>query len=516
MIPNRRTVLAPLAVLSGAAAVLTFGTAARAQEATATPPPSAGLINDALRQENPNFSAFDLGGSERLRLIDQGGYGIAGVPGAPAAKNNDFRARGADVSNDYLLSRLRLHAGYTAAWWRLYVEGQSSLEAGDQRYAYPDVPAVAGTVKRLGNGPENDEVNLHQAYAVLGNPAEFPLSLKAGRQELSYGDERLIGAFDWNNVGRTFDAIKVQAQSDGVRADLFTSRPVIPTDGRFDASTPHDWFSGLYATTTRVPGQNLDLYFLARNADKSAASAAASPQFPQPSAQDIYTAGGRLASKRGELGDWDYLVEGAYQFGDYTDPRAGATPGRLKQSAHMACIAGGYTFVDGWGRPRLGGEFDYGSGNGNAKETDGRFGTFQNLFPTNHRFYGGMDLASLQNLEDASLKLAFSPLPKVSVTAMCSFLWLATTSDSFYTVSGTARGGDAPTAGVGYGVNRGDDNYLGAELGAVADWSVVSSVSFEAGFSHFFHGPYLSETWSAPGFGARDADYGYIQLRFKF
>ena len=42
-----------------------------------------------------------------------------------------------------------------------------------------------------------------------GDPKAFPLTLKVGRQILSYGDERLIGAFDWNNFGRTFDAVKL-------------------------------------------------------------------------------------------------------------------------------------------------------------------------------------------------------------------------------------------------------------------------------------------------------------------
>jgi len=47
---------------------------------------------------------------------------------------------------------------------------------------------------------------------MIGNHKEFPVSLKVGRQELSYGEERLVGAFAWNNIGRVFDAVKVRWQ----------------------------------------------------------------------------------------------------------------------------------------------------------------------------------------------------------------------------------------------------------------------------------------------------------------
>jgi hypothetical protein len=129
---------------------------------------------------------WDFGGSVRLRYEVKEGFAIPGVPGSM-----DFRAHGADVSNDYLLSRVRFHAGLSQTWGGLYVEGRSSLAASDERFAYPNTPAVPGTVRRQGDGPEANVLDLHQAYVYLGNPS-FPLSFKAGRQELNYGEERLV------------------------------------------------------------------------------------------------------------------------------------------------------------------------------------------------------------------------------------------------------------------------------------------------------------------------------------
>src|SRR5438046_2585664 len=92
---------------------LALGAAATAHAQYTPPPPPApfpGFLNEYLRQNNPYLNQWDLGGVERLRFEDHEGYGIAGVPGAPAQPGNDFRAHGADGYNAYWLSRLRLHA----------------------------------------------------------------------------------------------------------------------------------------------------------------------------------------------------------------------------------------------------------------------------------------------------------------------------------------------------------------------------------------------------------------------
>ncbi len=485
-----------------------------------TPPPApqsfAGYINEAIRKEDPSLSDWDIGGAERVRFEDHEGYGIPGVPGTPARPNNDFRAEGADVYSAYWLSRLRLHVGYTATWWSAYVEGRSSLASGDQRWAYANAPAVPGTAAREGNGPESDSIDLHQAYVTIGNPKEFPVSLKAGRQELSYGEERLVGAFGWNNIGRVFDAVKLRWQSEWLSADLFASHVVIPQDERFNTDNQHDYFSGVYVTTGKVPKHAFEMYFLARNADPQAAAEAPSPQFPQPSARDIYTAGGRLKSQPGKFAGFDYTLEGAYQFGDYRDPRlvVGGNSPRLDQDAFMVCAQAGYTFTGWWGAPRLGAEFDYGSGDANA--TDGKHGTFENLFPTNHKFFGMMDLVSLQNIQDAGVNLTLKPTPRVSMAFMGNAFWLADTRDNFYTVAGGARGGLAATPQNGFGINPGYDRFLGTEFSAVAGVSVSRGLQLEAGYGHFFAGHYISQTWAAPGFGSRDADFAYVQATLTF
>src|SRR6185503_11429525 len=168
-----------------------------------------------------------------------------------------------------------------------------------------------------------------------------------------------IGGFGWNNLGRVFDAAKLRWQNEWFGADFFASRTVIPEDDRFNVENDYDFFSGVYATSAKIPKNTLELYFLARNASPQAIAAEPSPQFPQPGARYIHTIGGRVKSRPGEFGNWDYTLEGAYQFGNFLDTRAGAPTSRLMQDAFMVVVQGGYTFADTWGTPRLGLEYAY-------------------------------------------------------------------------------------------------------------------------------------------------------------
>ena len=469
---------------------------------TAPPPPApfAGFLNDYLRQDDPYLAQWDIGGTERLRAVSYQGYAIPGTAGSV-----DFRANGANVDNGYILSRLRFHAGYTEKWWNAYVEGQSSMVADDKRYAFvANKPPIPGTKTYIGNGPESDTIDLHQAYLFLGNHKEFPVSLTAGRQELSYGDERLVGAFGWNNIGRSFDAIKIRGQTQWFNVDVFSGHPVIPTDGQFDVDNQQDWLSGAYATLTKVPDNLMDLYFLSRNASRSAANYVESPQFPQPNAQDIYTVGGRLKSKPAAFGGWDYTVEGAYQFGNFAATYAG---NRLTQDAYMFVALGGYTFENVWATPRLGLEYNYASGDSNAN--DSTHGTFVNLFPTNHKFFGSMDMVSLQNIQDVGAILTIKPKPTVNISLEGYAFWLANTSDAFYNVGG------APRTTSGYGIHPGYSDFVGSQISLYAGWYATKFLLVEAGGGDFFTGDYVQQSLSGVG-GSKDAQFVYAQATVKF
>jgi hypothetical protein len=452
-----------------------------------TPSPvvqSAGLINDWLRNQSPIFKPFDLGGQFRVRYEAKEQMAIVGIPNSV-----DFRTGGTTTDNEYWLFREKVHLGYTPCdWFTAFVEGRDSAAQGDLRNP----------------NPETDVFDLHQAYVTLGNAKEFPLTAKVGRQEIVYGDERLIGASDWNNVMRVFDAAKLHYEIEKLWVDLFGGRVVLPNDHHFNEPNNYDWFSGIYASTLLIPRQTTEMYFLSRNVSAgSTQQITTTTPTGGPSPRDIYTVGLRFKSLPGQFGGWDYEGEFAGQFGNFAYT---ATSPRLNQEAFAAHVAGGYTWTNAFGTPRLGLEYNYSSGD--SSTNDNKHQTFDNLFPTNHKFYGYMDFFSWQNMHDVRVAASIKPLKKLTVTLDYHNFWLANTHDYFYQVSGL------PRRTGGYGINPDAGSYVGSEVDLVGAYAITSYASVQAGYGHFFTGDYVKNTLESVG--SSDANWVYVQLQVNF
>jgi hypothetical protein len=476
--------------------------AATASETSKVQPTSAasgaGLLNEWLREESPFFDPWDLGGAFRARLEHKEYFFTPGQAGQV-----DFRKNNGDSDNTYLLLRERVHAGYHSEWIGAFAEAQDSSSTGDKRN--PNL--------------ESDQFDLRQGFITLGNAEKFPLTAKIGRQELIYGDERLIGAADWNNIGRVFDAAKLRYAVSGLWVDAFVSRPVVPKDNVFDTSNDYDFFSGLYASSAKLlPWQETQVYFLARNTSHGSPNFETGALVPLPSPRDIYTIGFRFKSLPGKLAGWDYTLEVDYQFGRYltvTGAAPRAVVGRnLDHEAYAAHLDGGYTWSKAWAAPRLGFEFNYASGDSNSK--DDKHETFDTLYPSTHLFSGIMDFFSMQNMTDVGIFGSIKPAPKLTVTTSYRAFWLANTSDSFYLGNGAPRAGGTAGAHNGYAINPNYGSYVGSEVDLILNYAFTSYASIQGGFGHFFVGDYVKESLSAPGFGSADANYIYLQARFSF
>ncbi len=474
---------------------LALAAAHEAHAQYAPPPPTQpfpGFLNDYLRKKDPYYSVWDIGGAARLRYeLKENGVGLP-----PAS---DFRKTGVDNDNSYFSDKILVHAGYTAEWWSAFVQGRSSSTTGDDRNP---------------NFESDGVVDLHQAFVTLGNHKEFPLSLKLGRQEYIYGDERLVGAFGWHNIGRVFDSARLRWQNAWFAAEAFSGKLVLPDDNNFNTWNDYNFFSGLHVSTKKIPKTLTELYFFARN--DGVGSATANPgafapfQAAAPLARDIYTFGGRMKSGVGEFGNFDFTVEGAWQFGNW---KAAAAGPRQKHEAFAFMGNVGYTFPDAFGTPRIALEYAYATGDGSA--TDNRHDTFDNLYPTNHKFYGYMDFLAWQNLHDVRAIFQLKPHPRVSLSAEGHLFWLADTADSLYNAGGAARAGGVVGAGNGFNRNPSYDSFIGGELDLIAGFAVNKFTALEAGYGHFFTGKYLNQTWQNAG-GAADADWVYLQTVIRF
>ena len=146
-----------------------------------------------------------------------------------ARENNfDFNSGIDSVTDDsWLLQRVRFGALFAPMpYLKFYAQGQDSREFWSDR---PNGPGQMGA-------EGNDPVDLHQAWIQLGDPKSFPVTLKLGRQILSYGDERLVGAFDWNNFSRVFDAAKLTYTGSNWSIDAFGATVVPVYDHQFNES----------------------------------------------------------------------------------------------------------------------------------------------------------------------------------------------------------------------------------------------------------------------------------------
>ena len=454
--------------------LLAAATTVSAQSYLTSAPPPAGpsVLNEWLRKQSPDFAAWDIGVQLRSRYESKDNFGTTQF-GGPSAGKDDFKKITPNPDNSFTMERVKPHVGYQADWFSAFVEGRGSYSTGDDRQPNPE-----------SDGP----MALYQAYVTLGNHKEFPLSLKVGRQELAYGEERLVGTADWLNNSRVFDGAKVRWENVWFAADFFSSRVVLPDDNNFNIANDYDWFSGVYATSKLIPKQTTEVYFFSRNdstGSATATTASGAPAFLNgPAPRDIYTIGTRWKSLPDALAGWDYTVEGAYQFGHFNDPSAPVKS--LKQEAYMVSLQGGYTWKKNKFTPRVGLEYNFASGDGNA--TDGTHGTFENLFPSNHKFYGYMDLVSLQNIHNIRLTSSLKPLPRLTLAVDFHMFWLANTQDNFYTVAGARRTGSASGSGLGYGINSTYGSYVGSEVDLTASYVVCKSATLQAGYSHFFVG----------------------------
>jgi hypothetical protein len=451
---------------------------------TNAPATSTALANGWLRAQSSVFEPWDLGGQFRARVEYKNYFAAAGQPGAV-----DFAAQG-DRDNAYLLLREKIHVGYTPIpWLSVFAEGRDSSAQNDDRKPSPDV----------------DQLDLHQGYLRLGDAKSFPVSAKIGRQEMQFGDERLIGNADWNNIPRSFDAARITYASEPLQVDGFVSRPVIPRDDRFNIGNEHDYFSGIYATLPKLlPKAQTDFYFLSRNTGVDSATAVSHALVGLPSARDIYTVGSRVSSAPETLHGWDYDAETAYQFGRFKTSAAGKS---LDHQAVAAHVGVGYTLKETAGQPRLGVEYNYASGD--SSSTDRKHGTFDNLFPTNHRNYGTMDFFSWQNMHNLRLASSVKPTKRLTVTLDLHGFWLANTDDAFYTVAGAAR-----TAG-GYGIKPGSGSFVGMETDLNTSYRFTSYAALQGGYGHFFVGDYVKNSLSVSG-GSKDANWIYTQLIVNF
>jgi hypothetical protein len=374
-----------------------------------------------------------------------------------------------ESTDDYVLSQLRLNLLiHPTSWLKLYVEGMDAR-------SFAKSPALP---------PYQNTWDIRQAYVELGDTEKEPAALRVGRQELKYGDQRLVGNADWTNTGHLFDAVRGTLHYQGYRLDIFAASIVNPVTGTWDHHQEGNNLDGLYGGLDKlIPNGTIEPYIFWRL---------------QP----------RVKDEEGKIANVDEKVPGVrvagtlplgFNYGTEMVREFGSL-GADKIEAWAGHWVVGRTATSVRWKPRVYAEYNYASGDKNPK--DGIRGTFDTLYPSGHDLYGMADQVGWRNIEDFRTGAGIQATNTISMAVEYNNWFLASAKDALYAASGAAVVRSAAgTAGT----------HVGQELDISGKWQVRKPLLVGAGFGYIFPGEFLKKT--TPG---TPYTYPYVMAVWKF
>jgi hypothetical protein len=443
-----RAIRACLTVASIAVPVSSFAQQPPAPAPTSIPakPPVLNRANELL----PSW--FRLRGEFRERMEGFDGLG--------------FNSTREDL---YWLSRFRVNATVTAS-------KSLSFQAQVQ-----DARVAKKTVGPTG-APFKAPIDLRTAFADVGASTGH-VTIRTGRQELVYGDQRLIGHVSWLNAARTFDGVKATFRMKAFSADVFATSVVRILDGEFDKSGNGNRFAGVYGTTTKlIPQATVEPFVLFKRDVSLRAEAGGLGTLNET------TTGVRIAGKLPAR--FDYGVEMALQRGSLgtDDVSAWASHWQLRET------------FPGRAAVRLTGEYNFASGD--EDPADNVRGTFDQLYPTPHDKTGLADQIGWKNMHHARAGFEVTPFKGFPVTTNYHSWWLAENKDAIY---------NAGNAVVGRVITGAADRHVGQELDLQVSRALTPQLQAAAGYAHIFPGAFLKE--ATPG---ASYSHPYVMLTYVF
>lgn len=411
-----------------------------------------------------NAVEIDAGGSVRLRTESK----------------QDFNLN--DSSQTYWLSQIRVNVNA-----KINDNNSVFVEFQDARIFDEDIGGIPGINEDARNQPFADPLDIHQFYWTY---TSGDMSLKVGRQKFNLGDKRLVASLEWVNTARVHDGVRLTYKSKERTYDVFASTlvSVDPNELNDQSTSGNRYFDsdfhGVFASDkVLVPEHKLEYWWFYRGNDRGVFD------------DSIHTFGARLVGKRDNWG-WD--IQGAWQTGDFYDVGRAIT---LDHSAAMVHLSATYKLSGG----TFGVGYNWASGDDDPNDND--HGTFDNLYPLNHAYYGYMDLFSLQNIHNLEFTYVRPKLfgSKAKLRVAWQHFWLDDTNDAWYNAG--LRGN---TARLNNAIANGADSNVGNEIDLTVSAPVLG-VSVAAGYSHFIAGDYTDDT----GNGS-NAHFLFLQLRKAF
>lgn len=372
-------------------------------------------------------------------------------------------------NDGYALSRVRFDTQVAPA---TYLSFQAQLQ--DAR--------VAGKTLGPTGTPFSAPLDLRTAFADIGS-AQGPVTVRVGRQELVYGEQRLVGHVSWLNAARTFDGVKATFRSKTTQLDVFGASVVRILPDELNKSGAGNRFAGAYlVASSLIPKASFEPYvFYKRDINL------ASETGPRGTL-NLTTTGVRWIGRlpRG----LEYNTDTAVQAGSLSTDTVRAWAGHYQLRTPAR---GSFAF-------RASSEFNIASGD--AHPTDGRRGTFDQLYPTPHDKYGLADQIGWRNIRHARAGVELTPVRRLGLTANYHSWWLDQKSDGLYAASG------ALVAKVAGGAAS---SHVGQEIDVQGTRPLTPQLQVAAGYAHIIPGAFLKQ--ATPG---ASYSYPYIMATYVF
>lgn len=333
-------------------------------------------------------------------------------------------------------------------------------------------------------GP-NDGVQVLQAYVEVDNIMDHPLRLRIGRQLMKLGNGWMVGEKTTATQYVPHDAVRLTYSPTDFEVDAFWSRIAEDQFGTHDGDAD---FYGIYGTYSGLEYMNVSGYYLylrdSRNVEDFRGSAYTQwvesvlsvDQYPTT---QLHTAGLRAY---GDVGNFDYSVEAAYQWGD-----ASTTGQRFQRDLLWGRYGDDTAEYDNWGAeaelgytfdamwtPRLfaGGVYFGGEDNRDVtfREWLSPFSrpeasvSFNRLFSQTYHSPVLVDNTHMSNFSQLRLGVQVKPAEAWSVQVRAAHYWANGTFDyprrflgypvaptlSFWTEEGSSELGTALETSIGY------------------------------------------------------------------
>lgn len=329
----------------------------------------------------------------------------------------------------------------------------------------------------------------YEAYVDVHTRSGRRAFLRLGRQRVTWGDGRLVGANDWSLTGRSLDAARFGVQIGDVDVEAMAvllaapgNAPPAIAGSQEPALGTGAQLYGLNAKWHILPLLQVELTGLARIA-----------RAPEPSSlvpSDTYVIDGRIS---GDHRGFRYAVEAAYELGRV------ASYGALRDQKALALAARlGLETSLPW-HLTFGAEVAYATGDDG--DPSGAQKRFDPILPDEHTTLGPMGLFAWSNVLTAGASIAVKPLDEVQMTAGYRFANLANEKGRWTTAQLLPVGASATNT----------SSALGHEIDYAIKITPWKPIDFEAGYGLFLFGDGAREILLEAGRPAKWQHWGFLQ-----